>query len=172
MKKELIIIVVAFLFTISFIGCSNEAVKTDTSATTFSERIMEGDENSTVAYMSIEGMSCEVGCAKFINGRLSKTEGVLASEIDFEENLAKVSFDPAVVSAKDLAEMVNKLNDGQYKVSSVEVEQTKKVEGGTGVSAPTSKSNASDRGQDQIEYESFRSISFPNIFNLFKLKLV
>ncbi len=168
MIKELLTIVVAFVFTISLIGCSNDVQEADASETIFTESVIEGDENSTVAYMSIEGMSCEMGCAKFINGRLSKTEGVLASEMDFEENLATVTFDPAIVSAKDLAGMVNKLNDGEYKVVSVEVEQTKKTEGSTKVITPTSNSNASENGQEQLNYEPFKSISFPNIFNLFK----
>lgn len=167
--KEFLNIAMAYLFSVALIGCSGEQAKSVATETSIIERVIDGNENSTVAFMSIEGMSCEIGCARYINKNLSKTEGVLASEIDFEGNLAKVSFDPEKISAKDLAGIVNKLNDGQYKVLSVEVEQTRKVDGGVDNAQPESKAKSQDNDLEQV---GFRSISFPNIQNLFKIKFI
>jgi periplasmic mercuric ion binding protein len=170
MKKRIFTGFIAMAFAFAIAGCSNEgAQNSDAAETTFTEKVVEADEDGAVAFMAIEGMSCEVGCAKFINKKLSVAEGVLASEIDFEEGIAKVSFDPEKTNAKDLAGMVNKLNDGQYKVVNVEVEKRKKAANAPEVKESSSKASSSDNDLEQV---SFRSISFPNVFNLFKLKLV
>jgi periplasmic mercuric ion binding protein len=169
---NIIKILTASIVSVAFLGCNSDVAEAESTGINITESIIDGTENATVALMSIEGMTCEVGCAKFINGRLAKTEGVLSTEIDFDENLAKVSFDSDKTSALKLAEMVNLLNHGQYKVSAVEVQKIRKVENSSGSIAPASNSGSSEKELDQIQYESFKSISFPNIFNIFKLKLV
>ncbi|WNM19405.1 heavy-metal-associated domain-containing protein [Flavobacterium capsici] len=75
-----------------------------------------------VATFKIDGMSCAIGCAKTIEKKLNKTEGVQEANVDFEKKEATVSFDAAVVSPEKLQEIVEKTADGKtYKVSDLKV---------------------------------------------------
>jgi periplasmic mercuric ion binding protein len=169
--KKLLSQTLALILVFLVAACSQNAAETQDPEVTFTEKTVEGTENTTVALMSIEGMSCEVGCAKYINGKLNKTEGVLASEVVFDENIAKVTFDPALTNAKDLAKMVAGLNDGQYKVSGVEVIKTVKSSD-TSINSEQSKAPKSSKDKvENVKYDILPSITFPNIFNVLKLRL-
>ena len=41
--------------------------------------------------LSIEGMTCEIGCARTIQSKLSKTEGVITANVSFDEKQGIVS---------------------------------------------------------------------------------
>ncbi len=68
----------------------------------------------------IEGISCVMGCGGSIRKELAETHAVEKCEFDFEENrktnVVTVSFDENKTSAKELIEIVTKLNDGQFTV--------------------------------------------------------
>lgn len=70
----------------------------------------------------IEGMSCQVGCAAYIDEELEKLDGVVKSEVDFESKLAVVDYDNSLVSEYAMIDLINTLKDSLYKVSSLEVE--------------------------------------------------
>lgn len=70
----------------------------------------------------IEGMSCQVGCAAYIDEELEKLDGVVKSEVDFESKLAVVDYDNSLVSEYAMIDLINTVKDSLYKVSSVEVE--------------------------------------------------
>ena len=76
----------------------------------------------------IEGMSCQVGCAAFIDEELEKLDGIVKSEVDFESKLAIVDYDNSLVSEYAMIDLINTLKDSLYKVSSVEVEILQAVE--------------------------------------------
>lgn len=76
----------------------------------------------------IEGMSCQVGCAAFIDEELEKLDGIVKSEVDFESKLAVVYYDNSLVSEYAMIDLINTLKDSLYKVSSVEVEILQAVE--------------------------------------------
>ena len=86
---------------------------------------MNGDASMAVANLSIEGMTCEIGCAGKIRKELSTIAGVINTEVDFDENskldVAKVQFDPEQVDAYAMIEKVHEIMDGIYVVKSVEV---------------------------------------------------
>lgn len=64
----------------------------------------------------LEGMTCAHGCAARIEDKLNKMEGVADAKVDFEAKTAWVSFDNNVTSEAKFTEMIEELNDNQYKV--------------------------------------------------------
>ncbi|WP_299672159.1 heavy metal-associated domain-containing protein [uncultured Polaribacter sp.] len=73
--------------------------------------------------LAISGMTCEIGCAKTIQSKLSKKEGVLDAKVIFNDSIANISFDAYTTSKKDLIAFVDGIAGGDlYKASA-----TKKV---------------------------------------------
>ncbi|MDN3676028.1 heavy metal-associated domain-containing protein [Flavobacterium paronense] len=70
------------------------------------------------ASFKIEGMTCAMGCAKTIETKLSKMDGVQKATVDFDKKEATVEFDAAVLSTEKLTKAVETTGDGEtYKVS-------------------------------------------------------
>ena len=81
-------------------------------------------ENIKNIEVDIEGMTCEIGCAKLIQSKLYKTEGVKFADISFKNKLGKISYDANKISIKDIENKIQKIAGGDlYKVThSKEVE--------------------------------------------------
>ena len=74
-------------------------------------------ENLETATMSIEGMTCEVGCAKLIEGKLTGATGVTEAKVDFETKIATVTFDKSQQNLESLTKVIEKTGGGDlYKV--------------------------------------------------------
>jgi mercuric ion binding protein len=82
-----------------FIGCNQEVKK---------EKIS----------LAISGMTCEIGCAKIIQSKLFKQEGVLNAKVIFTDSIANIEFDANATSTKDLIAFINGIAGGTlYKAS-------------------------------------------------------
>lgn len=122
----------AYLFTILSIfsvliwSCSEEQknIKKHFTKKTREIVVKEG-ENKAVATLTIDGMSCEVNCARKIQETLSHLNGVNNCEVSFDSKKATVSFDHTKISDEALIAEVEKINDHQYLVKEIEVEVTK-----------------------------------------------
>lgn len=74
--------------------------------------------NPETASFKIDGMTCALGCAKTIETRLSKLDGVQKATVDFDKKQATVEFDGAVLTPEKLTKAVESTGDGEtYKVS-------------------------------------------------------
>ncbi|PQJ79741.1 cation transporter [Polaribacter porphyrae] len=74
--------------------------------------------------LAISGMTCEIGCAKTIQSKLSKKEGVLSAKVVFTDSIANIEFDANTTSKKELIAFVDGIAGGElYKAS----ETSKKV---------------------------------------------
>ena len=74
------------------------------------------------ASFKIEGMTCSMGCAKTIETKLSKMDGVQKVTVDFDTKQATVDFDAAVLTTDKLSEAVKDIGDGEtYKVSEMKL---------------------------------------------------
>lgn len=74
-----------------------------------------------IASFKIDGMTCAMGCAKTIESKLSKMNGVQKATIDFDKKQATVEFDAAVISPENLSKTVEATGDGEtYKVSGMQ----------------------------------------------------
>ena len=105
------------LFSVVLWSCKNEP-ETKTVEVEETKAVNEIDENATLAKaeFKIEGMTCAIGCAKTIEKKLSKMEGVKSASVDFEKEMAMVEYDEAKVTAESLEKTVTGASD-QYKVS-------------------------------------------------------
>ena len=63
-------------------------------------------------------MTCEIGCAKLIQRKIDKMDGVKTVKVDFERKLAMVEYDEAMVDHSSLEATVTKASD-TYKVSDI-----------------------------------------------------
>ena len=82
----------------------------------------------TKAEMRIDGMSCQAGCAAYIDEELQKVSGVVSADISFENKLASITYDNSLINEYDIISIINSLKDSAYSVASVEVEILKTVE--------------------------------------------
>lgn len=88
------------------ISCKNEAKK---------EVLPVQKQNVSLA---ISGMTCEIGCAKTIQSKLSKKEGVLDAKVIFTDSIANIEFDANTTSKEDLVAFVNGIAGGDlYKAT-------------------------------------------------------
>jgi copper chaperone CopZ len=68
--------------------------------------------------LAISGMTCEIGCAKTIQSKLSKKEGVLNAKVVFTDSIANIAFDANTTSKKDLIAFIDGIAGGElYKAS-------------------------------------------------------
>jgi len=115
--KTLKLVVGIVLLSVIVWSCKNEP-ETKTVEVEETKAVNELDANATIAKaeFKIEGMTCAIGCAKTIEKKLSKMEGVKSASVDFEKEMAMVEYDEAKVNTEALEETVTGTSD-QYKVS-------------------------------------------------------
>lgn len=102
-KKIIFSIAIACLLIVS---CKKEAAKVDLHV-----------EKAQIS-LAISGMTCEIGCAKTIQSKLSKKEGVLDAKVVFADSIATIEFDANKTSEKDLVAFVDGIAGGDmYKAS-------------------------------------------------------
>lgn len=70
------------------------------------------------ASIDIEGMTCEIGCAKTIESKISKIEGVTESKVDFEAKKGTFTFDSNKTSEASIISTINGLLDGKTYTAS------------------------------------------------------
>tara|TARA_B100000214_G_C23876582_1_gene585237 strand:- start:175 stop:684 length:510 start_codon:yes stop_codon:yes gene_type:complete len=110
MNKLVKIGFVTLAIVFSVISCSETtAQSTDTT--------QEVVKNSVMT-MSIEGMTCAMGCARTIEAELKNVEGVNSAIVDFESAIASVEFNSGLVSEAGLIDFVNDYKEGSYKATS------------------------------------------------------
>lgn len=106
------------ILAMTIIACKNETapeVKTVEVETKKSEKVLNPDAKYAKAEFGIDGMTCEIGCAKTIEKKLAKMDGVKSAKVDFDRELAMVEYDEAMVTPTILSETVTTVAD-VYKV--------------------------------------------------------
>src|SRR5210317_1864705 len=112
MIKKLLLTFVVLVFSLA---CKNNAapeIKTiETDSADLATYKVDPNVIYTKAEFSIDGMTCEIGCAKSIEKKMAKLDGVKFAKVDFEKKLAMVEYDQAKVSPKTLEETVAKVGE-------------------------------------------------------------
>lgn len=121
--KSLAALLLLMLF---FVGCKEKTEDTvsdaakETSAPKVKKEIAAA--NLQTASFTIKGMTCAVGCAKTIQEELNGLDGVKTATVDFEKELATVSFDKTVLDSEKITKVVEATADGKsYKVSNMKL---------------------------------------------------
>jgi Cu+-exporting ATPase len=116
-------ILVVAIISASVMACKNDAkpevktVETEVASNVNTNEAKQLDPNATYAKaeFGIEGMTCAMGCAKTIEKKIAKMDGVKSAKVDFEKEIAMVEYDEAKVTTNSLEEAVAKAGE-TYKV--------------------------------------------------------
>lgn len=109
------------IISVSIVACKSETspeiktVETKTEVNTNAAKTLDPNATYAKAEFGIEGMTCAMGCAKTIEKKIAKMDGVKSAKVDFEKELAMVEYDEAMVTPQTLEEAVAKAGD-TYKV--------------------------------------------------------
>jgi len=95
-------IILLFLF-----GCKEVAKDTEK---TLSEKVAVQEIKKVE--VDIEGMTCEIGCAKLIESKLSKANGVQFVSVSFEEKKGQIEFDANVIDEEQIKEVIEATGGG------------------------------------------------------------
>lgn len=166
MKTNLLKTIIFVCFSVLLIGACNTE-KSERPLPPI-EYISSADASESKATLQIEGMMCEHGCVASIKQKVSALAGVNSIEINFEEDLATVTFDPSKISEKEIITEIQRINDEQYTVTKATVEQSKTSTKATSMKEAKSGKNARKVFQEVAVEEIEPKIVFPNIFGLFQ----
>jgi copper chaperone CopZ len=103
-------------------SCKDTASKpiTGSDETNTKKEVAVAEKPETASF-KIDGMTCAMGCAKSIESKLSKMNGVQKATVDFDKKQATVEFDAAIITTEKLTKTVESTGDGEtYKVSGMQ----------------------------------------------------
>ncbi|WP_369048088.1 heavy-metal-associated domain-containing protein [Tenacibaculum sp. UWU-22] len=110
MKTHKIISVFVFAF-LALTACKNTDKKTETT-----KEVATNNIKKTV--LNISGMTCEIGCARTIQSKLSKKEGVVDAKVVFADSIATIQYDASKLNDASLIAFIDNIGDGKlYKAS-------------------------------------------------------
>jgi Cu+-exporting ATPase len=124
--KSLKNIIGLLLLTVFITACKNETAPEVVNVeveTTTEEVTLDPNATYAKAEFTIEGMTCAMGCAKTIEKKMAKMEGVKSATVDFDKKLAMVEYDEAKVTPITLEEVVKKAGD-MYSVTDMHAVDT------------------------------------------------
>ena len=73
---------------------------------------------------NIKGMMCKMNCPDFIIQEASKVDGVKKCDVNFNNNLATITFDDTKVDKNNLAILLSKKTDNMYEIKLEEKKST------------------------------------------------
>lgn len=113
--KSIKIICLGLLVSFLAISCK-ETSKSDKAT----EAKIVQSENLKKIEVGIEGMTCQIGCAKTIESKLSKMEGISSVAVSFDNKLGQIVYDADKISEEDITKKITSIAGGEtYSVSSV-----------------------------------------------------
>lgn len=114
--KNLKIAVILFSLLLFFSSC-NKKVETQEVKPELAQVENQTTENLQKISLEIKGMTCEIGCARTIQSKLSKEKGVKSAKVNFENKKGVVEFDANKITKTEIVEVVNQIAGGDlYKV--------------------------------------------------------
>lgn len=112
---------------LAFTACKNEekvqegTVQVEETTSNAKEAVAQGAIEK--ASFEIEGMTCALGCAKLIEGKLAGLSGVKNVVVDFETKKATLEFDDAQQTKETITATVEKIANGIYTVVNMNTEE-------------------------------------------------
>ena len=111
-------IIFLLIIFISISSCKESADKKESKIDNAVKKEQLATADLRKVSLNIEGMTCEIGCARTIQSKLSKTEGVKFAEVNFAEENGIVEYDANLISENQIVEVVEKIAGGDlYKVT-------------------------------------------------------
>lgn len=117
MKVLIKIFSIAFL--ILFFASCDTKVKTKEMSEEKPETIVVA-ENLKQIKVDIKGMTCEIGCARLIQSKLYKADGITFAKVSFEDSSGIVSFDEKRINEDEIKTIIERTAGGDiYTVASI-----------------------------------------------------
>lgn len=113
--------------TLCFIGCFGQSKGQVAEKDTVKSKLKV--EVNQKAYLQIEGMVCEIGCAKRIETDLKDAIGVGRAEVNFVQEQATILFDSSQIQLSSLIDFVESISD-QYKVTQADTKLVERIDPG------------------------------------------
>lgn len=101
--QKIFIVVLMAIFTLS--ACNSESKKSPKIEVAKTPKIEK-------VALNISGMTCEIGCAKLIQSKLSKKAGIVAAKVIFKDSLGLIEFDANTISSKEITTFINGIAGG------------------------------------------------------------
>ena len=119
-------IITLLLASLLFVSCKEKTAEntTDVATETGTPKVKTeiAAANLQTASFTITGMTCAIGCAKTIQEELNGLDGVQTAKVDFDKELATVSYDKTVLNPEKITKVVEATADGKtYKVSNMKL---------------------------------------------------
>ena len=114
------------LFSVMLIlsSCEKKIENKSTDTKTDEKKEISAAANFKKVALNIEGMTCEIGCARTIQSKLSKTEGVKLAKVNFDKKNGVVEYDANTITEKQIVSIVEKIAGGDlYKVTEISAEE-------------------------------------------------
>ena len=114
MKKSILILMISlFIF-----SCDSAKKETIVEKPTVKEEVAANYKSIEV---EIEGMTCEIGCARTIQSKLSKFKGVTYSKVSFETKTGQFTYDANKIKQEDIVNKISGIAGGDlYSVTKTE----------------------------------------------------
>ena len=120
MNKKAIFLLLA-ISTLLIICCSINDEKGKTKD--LKSDVLQMAKMETVS-LAISGMTCQIGCAKAIQSKLSKKEGVADVIVVFTDSIASITFDSNKTSTEDLSSFITGIAGGNlYTASEIRIKE-------------------------------------------------
>lgn len=123
--KVIIKIFTLLFFVLFFVSCQKNETSKNTGSTIVEKK--ELTENLNHIKVDIKGMTCEIGCARLIQSKLYKADGITFAKISFADSSGVISFDQNRISTDDITKIIQKTAGGDI-YSVVGIEEVKNVE--------------------------------------------
>ncbi|MCF6181206.1 heavy metal-associated domain-containing protein [Lutibacter sp.] len=109
-------IITLLILTLIFISCG------DKKSSIKPEKTKPAKEQIATNLKSVEvdikGMTCEIGCARTIQSKLSKVDGVTYSKVNFDTKKGIFTYDANKLSKNDIVKKINGIAGGDiYKAT-------------------------------------------------------
>ena len=121
----------------------------------------------------IDGMTCEMGCGGSIRKELLKTGAVSRCSFDFqgmdETSSAIIEFDKDKISADEIADLLKKINEGQFTLGKM---STESIAMDLKTTKADEASTSGDKDITPINVSSSSGIQLPNFIDLISELLI
>ena len=107
------------ILSLSLFSCKEEKTANKTNATEVkpTTEVQKPQELKKVS-IAIQGMTCEIGCAKTIESKLAKTFGITESKVLFEQNVGEFVYDANQISEAEIAQKIAGIGNGEMYTTS------------------------------------------------------
>jgi len=102
-----------------FASCDSKKAEEQSQVETIEQKLVAEDLHQVK--VAIKGMTCEIGCARLIQSKLYKADGVSFAKVSFEDSSGVVSFDQNRISQDEIKQIIERTAGGEiYSVASIE----------------------------------------------------